>query len=206
MVYPFCSACRGKKMLCGEQNCPLLESVRRRVPPVEIGGRTVDGPSPPSVFVGRFGYPKISIGPLAPPLAVPLPERLEKASYLYGLDVESIYSIRSMLIRGKHKLDVKMASDPRVLGSEPLYQVEGSLPVRGRKILSSVQELSLSTRSLDTEMTSTRDMGILMEHRTLDSITMPMGPSIDLSRIRIIDNPDGAGGTIGCDDEYRQGK
>lgn len=188
MVYPFCSSCRGKKLLCGEQKCPLLESVRRRVPPVELGGRTVDGPSPPSVFVGRFGYPKISIGPLAPPIAVPMPERLERPSYLYGLDVERIYSIRSTLIRGKHKLDVKLASDPRILGSEPLYKVEGSLPIRGRKILTSVQELSLSTRSLDTEMTSVRELGLLKEHRTLDSITMPMGPSIDLAGLRIIDN------------------
>ncbi|TLY10983.1 MAG: hypothetical protein E6K88_02680, partial [Thaumarchaeota archaeon] len=28
----------------------------------------IDGSSPPSVFVGRYGYPKVRIGPMIPPL------------------------------------------------------------------------------------------------------------------------------------------
>ena len=29
---------------------------------------TLDGSSPPSVFVGRYGYPKVRIGPMIPPV------------------------------------------------------------------------------------------------------------------------------------------
>ena len=34
---------------------------------------TIDGSSPPSIFVGRYGYPKVRIGPMIPPLhGIPL--------------------------------------------------------------------------------------------------------------------------------------
>ncbi len=189
MVYPYCSACKGTRDLCKLGRCPLLDGVRSRVPELEVKGRVVDGPSPPSVFVGTYGYPRISIGPMAPPLAIPGPERLESSSYLYGREVSEIYSFRSSLIRGKHKLNVKMAKDPRSIGSERLYDIEKGLPLRGRKVLSATQDLAMSARSVDIEMSSIKDLSTMVSNPTLGSITMPMGPSIDVNRVSLLENP-----------------
>ncbi len=156
---------------------------------LEVKGQVVDGPSPPSVFVGTYGYPRISIGPMAPPVAIPGPERLESSSYLYGREVSEIYSLRSSLIRGKYKLNVKMAKDPGSMGSERLFEIEDKLPVRGRKVLSSTQDLARSARSVDIEMGSIKDLSTLDTNPTLGSITMPMGPSIDVNRVSLLENP-----------------
>ena len=109
MVYPFCHLCKGTKNMCGMGRCPLLERVREKVQIVEAPGREIEGPSPPSVFVGRYGYPRISIGPLASPLEIPMPERLESSSFLWDRSIEDVYSMRSSLIRGRYRLDVKEA-------------------------------------------------------------------------------------------------
>ena len=63
-----CAFCKGSKLLCGKDRCPVLarffstSKVRGRIDRLDM-----DGASPPSVFVGRFGYPKVSIGPMIPP-------------------------------------------------------------------------------------------------------------------------------------------
>jgi len=189
MVYPYCSICKGTRDLCGLGRCPLLESIRNRITGIELKGRSVEGGSPPSVFVGRYGYPRISVGPLATPVQGPHLERLESPEYLYTRPLEEVYSLRSSLIRGRHRLDVKVAKDQRVIGSEPLYTVEKVLPLRSRKVLSTVQELSLSGRSIDTEMSSPRNLSSSAGTGLFDSISMPMGPSIEISGVSLRENP-----------------
>ena len=64
-----CALCRGTKYLCGKTRCPVIvkfhsrDKVKHMVDKLHLGGS-----SPPSVFVGRIGYPKISIGPMIPPI------------------------------------------------------------------------------------------------------------------------------------------
>lgn len=156
---------------------------------MEVKGDSIDGPSPPSIFVGRYGYPRITVGPLTTPIDIPLPERLESASFLYSRSIEDVYSIRTSLVRGKYRLDVRTSKDPRVIGSEPLFKVEKKIPTRGRKILDSVQELALSARSLDTEMKLSRSGEKGLEAPNIHSISMPMGPSVNVSRVNINENP-----------------
>jgi len=64
-----CGLCRGTKLLCGRSRCPVLVKFHSRdnVTPL-IDKLSLGGSSPPSVFIGRFGYPKVSIGPLIPPV------------------------------------------------------------------------------------------------------------------------------------------
>ncbi len=64
-----CVLCRGTKMLCGKTSCPVVLRYHQnmRVAPL-IDTLNLEGSSPPSVFVGRVGYPKVSIGPLIPPV------------------------------------------------------------------------------------------------------------------------------------------
>lgn len=188
-MFPLCHVCKGGKDLCGLGRCPLLEDVRKRFSPVDLSGSTVEGPSPPSVFVGSYGYPRISVGPLASPVAVPRPERLESAAFLFSRALEEVYSIRSSLVRGKFPLNVKTASDRGRGGSEPLWEVEKSLPVKGRKVLSSVQEIALSSRSLDTLMEISRPGRGIKAPVSLDTITMPMGPSVQVNDVKVREDP-----------------
>jgi hypothetical protein len=189
MAFPYCSRCKGIKNLCGLGRCPLLERVRERIRPIEVKGDTIDGPSPPSLFVGRFGYPRITVGPMTTPIDIPIPERLESSSFLFSRSLEDVYSIRTSLVRGKHRLDVRTSRDPRDAGSEPLFEIEDKLPVRGRKVLDSIQELALSARSLDTEMIIARYGEKGLEGPNVDSISMPMGPSVNVSRVDVNENP-----------------
>jgi hypothetical protein len=189
MAFPYCSRCKGTKDLCGLGRCPLLEKVRERIRPIEVKGDSIDGPSPPSVFVGRFGYPRITLGPLATPIDIPLPERLESSSFLYTRSLEDVYSIRTSLVRGKHRLDVRVSRNPRSIGSDPLFEIEKNIPIRGRKVLDSVQELALSARSLDTEMRLSRFGEKGLEAPNVNSISMPMGPSVNVSRVDVNENP-----------------
>ncbi len=189
MAFPYCSRCKGTKDLCGLGRCPLLERVRERVKPMEVKGDSIDGPSPPSIFVGRYGYPRITVGPLTTPIDIPLPERLESGSFLFSRSIEDVYSMRTSLVRGKHRLDVRTSKDPREIGSDPLIKIEKNIPIKGRKILDSIQELALSARSLDTEMLISRYGGKRLEGPNVDSISMPMGPSVNVSRVNVNENP-----------------
>ena len=102
-----CGLCRGTKFLCGKSRCPVLVKFhsRDKVKPL-IDTLRLGGSSPPSVFIGRFGYPKVSIGPMIPPVMgdtsiIDTPELwLDKT-------IDEIVDFRSMLIRGKHTVDIK---------------------------------------------------------------------------------------------------
>jgi len=138
------------------------------------------------LFVGRYGYPRISIGPLASPVALPMAERLESPSYLYGLSLDRVYSIRSSLLRGRHRMNVKAAKADPLQGSEPIYLLERCAPPITRRVLDGVQEMALSSRSVDTEMRSRKDLSTLAGSASLDMITMPMGPSLDMESLKLI--------------------
>lgn len=90
----------------------------------------VEGSSPPSVFVGSYGYPKVLVGPMVPPvhgntLVMDLPE-----SWL-GKSLEDIVNYRLSLVRGIQAVPIK----------EP----------QGRYI-ESLQELAMSSQSTDSEV------------------------------------------------------
>src|SRR5881396_3240456 len=64
-----CIQCRGAKLLCGKTRCPILvrwDFMMKTAPMIDRV--EMDGSSPPGVFVGRFGYPKVYVGPLVPPV------------------------------------------------------------------------------------------------------------------------------------------
>src|ERR1700746_1858514 len=64
-----CLQCRGAKLLCGKPRCPIIvkaQALAKQGP--MMSSNEIDGSSPPGVFVGRLGYPKVSIGPMVPPV------------------------------------------------------------------------------------------------------------------------------------------
>ncbi|MGY8703960.1 MAG: Nre family DNA repair protein, partial [Candidatus Poseidoniales archaeon] len=56
-MFPECIDCRGVRSMCGINPCPLLSQVSKKLPTYEISAfDEMVGPSPPSVFIGRYGY------------------------------------------------------------------------------------------------------------------------------------------------------
>lgn len=156
-----CVLCRGAKLLCGKSTCPVLVKyyAHTKVMPL-IDGFELSGASPPGVFVGRMGYPKVNVGPLIPPLHgdtsyLDLPE-------LWGdKEIEDIVSFRFQLVRGKHR-------------------VNALEPNNGGRLLDLTRELALCRNSAEVEA------GFYKKPRgsiALDDEVQPYGPSAPLSSL-----------------------
>ena len=158
-----CVACKGGKFLCGKTRCPLLVRARFYLKAMPlIRGLGVDGASPPSVFVGRIGYPYVYAGPLVPPVhedtsLYDLPE------LWFGKSMDEIVGFRSMLIRGKHRVHVKK------------FEEAG-------KIMERTLELALSARSVDAELVFTKQPRRVL---ILDDDVQPFGPSAPIRDLRV---------------------
>ncbi|MDH5782394.1 MAG: Nre family DNA repair protein [Candidatus Bathyarchaeota archaeon] len=158
-----CVACKGGKFLCGKTRCPLMVRARFYLKTMPlIKGLGVDGASPPSVFVGRIGYPYVYAGPLVPPVhkdtsLYDLPERW------FGKSIDEIVGFRSMLIRGKHRVHVKK------------FEEAG-------KIMERTLELALAANPVDAELAFTKQ-----PRRTLilDDEVQPFGPSAPIRDLNV---------------------
>ncbi len=158
-----CLLCRGTKYLCGKSRCPVLVRYfsQEKIKPF-LSRTMIEGASPPSVFIGRYGYPKVSIGPLIPPVMgdtsiIDTPEKW------LGYSIDEIVDFRSMLIRGTHLVNV--------------YDVESS-----NRIVEYTRELALSKNSVFTEA--------LFEKKPRGRIVFsdeaqPYGPTAPLRRFDI---------------------
>jgi len=158
-----CVACKGGKFLCGKTRCPLLVRARfylKTMPLIKDLG--VNGASPPSVFVGRIGYPYVYAGPLVPPVhedtsLYDLPE------LWFGKSIDEIVGFRSMLIRGKHRVHVKK------------FEEAG-------KIMERTLELALAANPVDAELTFTRQPRRIL---ILDDEVQPFGPSAPIRNLHV---------------------
>ena len=161
-----CLACRGAKLLCGKPRCPIIvkaQSMAKQGP--AMGTREILGSSPPGVFVGRLGYPRVSIGPMVPPQFGDT-TILDTPEEWLGRPIDEIVDYRYSLVRGNSKANVDDAREP------------------GR-LLSSLHELAMAAKPVDTELKLTKTPRRIL---TLSEDTQPYGPSGPLDRFKI-DNP-----------------
>ncbi len=127
-----CALCRGTKLLCGKSRCPVIlkfyskNKYKKKIDTLKIGGS-----SPPSVFIGRVGYPKVSIGPMIPPVMGDTSE-IDTPELWLNKSIDEIVDFRTMLVRGKYTVDI--------------YDVEST-----NKIVEYTKELALSKNSVFTE-------------------------------------------------------
>lgn len=158
-----CVVCKGSKFLCGKTRCPLmvrLNSYLRIMPLIE--GTDIDGASPPSVFVGRIGYPYVYAGPLVPPVHEDT-SLFDMPELWFGKSIDEIVGFRSMLIRGKHRVHVRN------------FEEAG-------KIMDKTRELALSIGPVDVELAlKNRPRRYLI----LDDEVQPFGPSASIQDMRI---------------------
>lgn len=127
---------------------------------VEVGEK-LDGSSPPSVFIGKAGYPKVYVGPMLTPSGgdtsvLDTPE----AWIPGGKKQEDIIRYRLDLVRGKHQVGIKDLGD---------------------KTVQKLQEISLAERSVESEAQfRNRPRGL-----SFDEEHTPYGPSAQLERFDI---------------------
>ncbi|MDD3421229.1 MAG: Nre family DNA repair protein [Methanocellales archaeon] len=161
-----CIVCKGKG-LCGRP-CPILTKFRaiEKISPL---GDSIFGASPPSVFVGRVGYPNIQAGPLVPPLitAKEAPIYDDPSKWL-GKDIKDVIDLRSNLVRSNTGLNVK----------EPC--------VSTNRILAKIQELAMASMPVDTEVHFYKP---IKKELRFDDVLSPMGPSGRIKTLKITENP-----------------
>ena len=158
-----CIKCKGSRFLCGKTRCPLLVRVNYFLKTIPlISGKEVSGVSPPSIFVGRIGYPQVYIGPLVPPIHedTSLYDSPEK---WFGKSIDQIVRFRSLLIRGKKRINVNKFTDTG-------------------KIFEKTLELALADNSVETELNFTKKpKGSIF----LDGNVQPFGPSALIKKMHI---------------------
>jgi len=150
-----CVICKGSRFLCGKTRCPIMLKVNYYLKSVPLmSSEDVAGVSPPSVFIGRIGYPYVYAGPLVPPVhedttLYDLPEQW------FGKSIDEIVGFRSLLIRGKHRVHVHKFNE-------------------AGKILDQTRDLALAETSVETELNlAKKPRGSI----TLDDDVQPFGPS-----------------------------
>jgi len=161
-----CVSCKGKG-LCGRRVCPILEKFRSisRIPELTDN---IFGASPPSIFVGRYGYPDVSAGPLIPPDVIGSDAAVYDSPASWGnLDISDIVGLRSRLVRSNLHFNIKDAATPDIM-------------------LQKSQELALSEVPVDTEVWFRKPPRMDLR---FDGVLSPMGPSGDITRMDIAQNP-----------------
>ncbi len=121
----------------------------------------LSGSSPTDIFVGRFGYPKVFIGPMVPPefgdtSILGTPERWRHKS------IEDIVDMRYRLVRGMYETNV--------------HNVE-----KGR-IEEQVRDLALAERPADSDIAFAKKPFVKVEFR--DEV-QPFGPSAQLKSFEV---------------------
>lgn len=126
---------------------------------IELGEK-IDGSSPPSVFIGSFGYPKVTVGPMMTELDESSIMDSPETWIPQGKKQEEIIDFRMALVRGKHVVDIYNTND---------------------KIVSKLQEISLAKESVLSEAEFFHKPRGFM----FDSENTPHGPSAKLDKFEI---------------------
>jgi len=97
-----CAICKGSKFLCGKRRCPIIVRVNSLVRTAPLISNTeIEGASPPSVFVGRIGYPYVYAGPLVPPIREDT-SMFDIPELSFGKPIDENVHFYSMLLRVQH--------------------------------------------------------------------------------------------------------
>ncbi|MGQ0794945.1 MAG: hypothetical protein ACT4N5_02010 [Nitrosopumilaceae archaeon] len=118
----------------------------------------ISGSTPPSVFVGSYGYPKVAVGPMLPPIhgdtmILDLPERW------LGKSLEEIVNYRLNLVRGIQQVKISNIRE---------------------KYIENLQEVSMATKPIDSDIDFVR----MSNHTTIDGENPPFGPIGEIKKVQ----------------------
>jgi hypothetical protein len=125
----------------------------------------ISGSSPPGVFVGRYGYPKVFVGPMVPALHGDT-AYLDTPELWRGRSIKEIVDYRYSLVRGFASANVTSATSPS-------------------RLVSDLQEIAMSTSPADSELKLLkRPAGRV----TFNENSQPFGPSAPMKEFRTSGN------------------
>ncbi len=156
-----CIICKGARNLCGLKTCPLMSRFSVRPKIQENIKDDFFGPAT-SVFIGRFGYPDVFSGPLAPVTDENL-HLVDRPGRWFGTSYESLVEMRSTLLRTKETINIFS---------------------RNRNV-ENLQEIALASRAPDVEM---KLKGRPVYRVSFSDVSQPMGPSAGLKSLDIAGN------------------
>ena len=132
---------------------------------------TISGASPPSVFVGQYGYPKVSIGPMIPPdIHGNTSSILDSPERWVGKTLHEILNYRLSLVRGLNSIKID--------------------DLENRFILS-LQELTMSSKPVESEVdfhkipTFHQSSLLSNQNNDLNQEFTPFGPQAELKSFKL---------------------
>ncbi len=173
-----CIICKGSNPMkyCGRNTCPIImknEAVSQ-VRDLKVGQDFSS--NAPSIFVGRFGYPKVNVGLLAP-------NEKKDDSWIYDapkawakkdFSIKNVIGYRSGLINSRFKAGISQAST-----NDKYYQSNS-------KMFDIAQEVSQASRPVDLELNLIKKPRFQTK---FDPAMAPTGPNAGLKEVELGSNP-----------------
>jgi len=154
-----CPMCRRVQRLSSEDKCAIhVKATTLATHHKEFDTKQITGSSPPGVFIGRFGYPKVFVGPMVPPISGDT-EILDTPEWWMGKGFDEIVDFRYSLLRGYSKASVFDANE-------------------GGRLIETLQDVAMMTRPVDAELILLRPPRKILDLRE-DS--QPFGPIAPLA-------------------------
>jgi DNA repair protein NreA len=128
----------------------------------KLASESLSGASPPSVFIGRYGYPKVKVGPMLPPFHGDT-TILDKPEMWLGKNLEDIVNYRLSLVRGV--LDANV------------YDTSG-------RYIESLQELAMTSKPAESEALFEKRPIVDIEQEKELGESAPFGPIAPLRNFK----------------------
>jgi DNA repair protein NreA len=131
---------------------------------------TISGASPPSVFVGRYGYPKVSIGPMVPADIHGNTSILDSPEGWAGKTLQEILNYRLSLVRGLNSIKIDDLDN---------------------KFILSLQELTMSSKPAESELnfhkipTFYQSLLLSNQNNDLNKEFTPFGPQAEIKSFKL---------------------
>ena len=133
----------------------------------KFASNVIDGSSPPSIFVGEFGYPQVKVGPMIPPYHGDT-SILDKPELWTGKSLEEIVNYRINLLKGTKAQNVNDISG---------------------QYIESLQEMALSKKVVESIVTFEKMPSLYVNEKTLtknESEEVPTIFSAPMSDFKIV--------------------
>lgn len=159
-----CLKCKGRGY-CGRSFCPITAKLHAAVKIKDRISKENFFGSSPAPFVGRYGYPHINVGILAPPE--------ERETWIYdapqfwsseNYQIPQIIDLRSSLVNSRFKSYIKDRS----------------------KMLEISQEVGMASKPVDLEISLEKKPFFRVN---ADAYTAPTGPNAKLRKVKMMSNP-----------------
>lgn len=157
-----CLLCRGTRNLCGKEVCPQISYWNTIQKLKTIESYFIEAPSPPSVFVGRIGYPRVRVAPAVVPEGSNV-EIYDMPEKWLNINLNEILQMRLSLLRACINVDVAKPEK-----------------------MEDVKILAASSKPVDLELRFSKPPRPYIK---LDVNSPPLGPAGILEKLRILGNP-----------------